>query len=140
LKRAEETYERALALSPGNTEALAGLGDVARRRNDTAAAARYYDRVLADNPSYLPALMAKADQQWTSGNRSAALALYHKVVDQTGGSTEYGRRAAQRIAEARASKEEQPEPEAPAAPVEAQAPKPSDIPPEIDTTDLPGLK
>jgi len=140
LKRAEETYERALALSPGNTEALAGLGDVARRRNDTAAATRYYDRVLADNPSYLPALMAKADQQWASGNRSAALALYHKVVDQTGGSTEYGRRAAQRIAEAGANKEEKPEADAPAAPAEAQAPKPSDIPPEIDTTDLPGLK
>jgi predicted Zn finger-like uncharacterized protein len=137
---AEELYASVLAEQPSNTEALSGLGDVARKRNDLASAAKYYDRVLTQNPSYLPALVASADQKWDSGDRAAALVLYRRVLEQGGPETAYGARARARIAEAEAL------PAKPAASAQRPAPAPtpsSDTPapaPSIDTTDLPGFK
>jgi predicted Zn finger-like uncharacterized protein len=146
LNRAHELYQRVLTAQPGNTEAVAGLADIARRRNDPAEAARLYDRVLADNPSYLPALIARADQQWDGGNKKAAVALYRRVVDQAGAGSEYGARAAARIAQAQSQDTEHaqtPEASQPSkpAPPASEAPAPPPTPePGIDTTDLPGFK
>ena len=148
LSEAEQAYNRVLAVQPGNTEALAGLADIARRRNDNAQAARLYDRVIAQNPSYLPALLARADQQWEAGNRKAALALYHRVLDQAGAGTEYGQRAQQRISQAAAAEKvdaekvevEQKQPESDEEPAPPPSPPPASPPPGIDTTDLPELK
>jgi predicted Zn-dependent protease len=139
LGRAEQLYDQVLAVQPGNTEALSGLGDIARRRNDPTAAAVMYDQVLAENPGYLPALIARADQQWESGNRKAALTLYKRIVEQASPSTDYAQRAASRLAqgEGERSNDDSPKPaeseQAPAAPAPEAAP-------EIDTTDLPGFK
>jgi predicted Zn finger-like uncharacterized protein len=147
VSRAQDLYLKVLSDQPGNTEALAGLADVARRRNNPSEAARLYDRVLESNPSYLPALMARADQQWESGNKKAAVALYKRVVDQTGGSSEYGQRAASRIAQDAEHAAQAPEtapgksaaPTSSAAPAAPSAPAPA-APEGIDTTDLPGFK
>jgi tetratricopeptide (TPR) repeat protein len=140
LAGAEALYQRALNAQPGNTEALAGLADVARRRHDPATAARMYDRVLATNPSYLPALMARGDQEWDSGNKSAAAEFYKRVVEQAGSGSEYGQRAAARLAEGK--------PAASPRPAETPSEKPAEMPTpaspapagEIDTSDLPGFK
>jgi predicted Zn finger-like uncharacterized protein len=144
MDRAKGLYEQVLTQQPGNTEALAGLGDIARHRNDPAVASRMYEKVLADNPNYLPALLASADQKWEAGDRKGALALYRRVLDQAGASTEYGQRASSRIAQAeRAEAAPAPESDAPApAPSPSAAPRPSEPqpPPSIDTTDLPELK
>jgi tetratricopeptide (TPR) repeat protein len=136
LARADQLYRSVLDEHPGNTEALAGLADVARRRNDTATASRLYSQVLEANPSYLPALMATADQKWQSGDRKGAITLYRRVLEQAGPSTDYGRRAQARIAEGEGSPSRPAAPEQPAPAQPAPTPKPD---PTIDTSDLPGF-
>jgi tetratricopeptide (TPR) repeat protein len=117
LGRAEELYESVLKEQPQNTEALSGLADVARRKNDPSKASALYDRVLEQNPSYLPALMASADQRYQSGDRKGAVTLYRRILEQAGAGSEYGQRAAARIAEAESSAE--------AAPAASETPPPS---------------
>ncbi len=99
LNRAEQLFNSVLAKESGNTEAMAGLAEVARQRKDPEAAAKMYDKVLKSNPSYLPALIGRADQKWDAGDRKGAIALYRKVLEQAGGGSSYGQRAAARIAE-----------------------------------------
>lgn len=144
LARAELLYQSVLADQPGNTEALAGLADVARRRNDHVTANHLYRRVLEQNPSYLPALMATADAKWSAGDREEAVALYRRVLDQAGAGTEYGQRAAARIAEATQAKEAttaapQPPPPSPEPSATASPPDPAPVP-STDTPDFPELK
>ncbi len=153
LARAEQLYNSVLSEQPTNTEALSGLGDVAKLRHDPASAAQMYDRVLAQNPSYLPAILASADQKWDSGDKKGALALYRRLLEQAGPSSEYGTRAAARIAQGDGSSSGSNAPSSPSPPsappaeTNAAPPKPADLPeapanppPGIDTTDLPGAK
>jgi tetratricopeptide (TPR) repeat protein len=128
LNRAEQLYQSVLATHPNSTEALGGLGDVARRRGNSAKAAEYYQRVLDQNPSYLPAMIGLADQKWASGDRKGALVLYRRILDQSGSGSSYGQRAAERIKQAEAAASAPQQAEEPAAPAEQ---------PHIDTTDLP---
>ena len=99
LKRAEQLFRSVLAERPKDTEALAGLGDVARRHGNTANATSYYERVLSSNGQYLPALSALADMKWKSGDRAGAGLLYRRIVDQVGDSPGYGQTATQRLRE-----------------------------------------
>jgi predicted Zn finger-like uncharacterized protein len=146
LERAASLYQSVLNEQPGNTEALSGLADVARRRGDAAGAARLYSRVLETNPSYLPALMASADGKWSSGDRKGAVVLYKRILEQAGPSTDYGQRAQARINEGEGTSGS-------SAPSSPTAPKPtgtgttpSEAPtapprtrPDIDVSDLPGV-
>ena len=142
LARASQLYESVLAEQPRNTEALSGLADVAKARHDPALAAEMYDRVLSDNPNYWPAILASADQKWDAGDRAGALILYRRLLEQAGPNSEYGARAAARIAHST------PAPGTSAvAPAETGAtikpaapPAPPAQPSAIDTTDLPGAK
>lgn len=131
LKRADQLFNSVLEEQPMNTEALSGVADVAKARNDPGTAARMYDRVLAQNPSYLPAILASADGKWEAGDRAGALFLYRRLLDQAGPSSEYGARAAARIAQANA---------APATSASAEREAPTAPSPGVDTTDLPGTK
>jgi predicted Zn finger-like uncharacterized protein len=142
LARAARLYESVLAEQPHNTEALSGLGDVAKARHDSALAATMYDRVLAENPNYWPAILASADQKWDAGDRTSALALYRRLVEQAGPNSEYGARAAARLAQGDTASTS-----APIAPIETGAAikpdapaAPSAAPPGVDTTDLPEAK
>lgn len=167
LATAERLYNAVLAKQPGNTEALSGLADVAHRRNDTSKSAQLYEEVLRKNPSYLPALMASADQKWSSGDHAGAAGLYRRILEQAGADSSYGRRSAQRIAQAEfeasakhdqspvtepsiphgseteapspAPDEPAPAPAAPEAPAEPAPPEGGEAQPHIDTTDLPDL-
>jgi len=149
LDQAQRLFQGVLDEQPGNTEAMAGLAEVARQRNDPSAS-EMYDKVLEKNPSYLPALVARADQKWDAGDRTGALELYQRVLAQAGPATSYGRHAQSRIAQGSAtdSTTRLPEPTAPAsgtAPAPAPVPAPESPPtettspesPPIDTTDLP---
>jgi tetratricopeptide (TPR) repeat protein len=151
LSRAEQLYDSVLSEQPNNTEALSGLGDVAKQRRDPATAAKMYDRVLAQNPSYLPAILASADQKWDSGDKKGALALYRRIIEEAGADSQYGARAAARIAQGdngpasntTASAAPTGTDNAPAAPKPTAAPTsdiPATPPTDIDTTDLPGAK
>jgi predicted Zn finger-like uncharacterized protein len=99
LERARTLYQSVLNEQPGNTEALSGIADVARKRGDSATAQKMYAKVLEANPSYLPALMASADTKWEAGDRKGAITLYRRIVEQAGTSTDYGQRAQARIAQ-----------------------------------------
>jgi tetratricopeptide (TPR) repeat protein len=79
--RARQIYEALVARNPNDSEALAGLGDVARASGDMAGAMSAYKRALAVNPSYLPALVGLADTQWASGDRGSAVRAYKDIVD-----------------------------------------------------------
>jgi tetratricopeptide (TPR) repeat protein len=149
LGRAETLYQGVLNEQPGSTEALSGLADVAKRRGDSATAARLYQRVLDSNPTYLPAVIATADAKWDSGDRKGAVVLYRRVLEQAGQGSDYGQRAAARIAEAdRASASSSTAPTSTSPSTPAPAPAPSAAPPStpapqapgIDTSDLPGFK
>ena len=150
LGRADALYHAAKDQQPGNVEALAGLGDVARMRGDSATATAYYDSVLHQNPTYLPALIASADLKWAAGEHPAALVLYKRILNLTDPSTPYGQRAAARVGESQSAANPPPaeapptETARPSKPTEPEpAPKPappSDMPSNIDTTDLPGFK
>ena len=137
LSRAEQLFNAVLSEQPSNTEALSGLGDVAKARKNPALAGKMYDRVLAENPSYLPAILASADQKWDSGDKAAALVLYRRLLEQAGPDSEYGSRASARIAQGAGGAGPTPavvetvpiKPDAPAAP-----------PSGVDTTDLPGAR
>jgi tetratricopeptide (TPR) repeat protein len=134
LARADALYQSVLTEQPGSTEALSGMADVARRRGDAASAARLYERVLEANPSYLPALMASADLKWQGGDRAAALTAYRRLLEQAGASSDYGKRASARIAEAEGTPAAKGASEtSPAEPAEPPAK------PQIDTSDLPGV-
>jgi hypothetical protein len=137
--KAEQLYNAALAKNPGDTEAFSGLGDVARARGDRATARSYYEKVLARNPQYLPAMAALADIKWDSGDRAGAVVLYREVAESSPSSS-LGRKAKERIAQvespggARTAPTETTAPKAPDKPS-----RPSGLPPEIDTSDLPGF-
>ena len=141
LDQAGRLFRGVLDEQPGNTEAMAGLAEVARQRNDPKAGAMY-DSVLEKNPSYLPALVARADQKWDAGDREGALTLYRRILSQAGPTTSYGRHAQARIAQSSAGGKSTPAPTPPTpktshpAPTPAPSPEPSDI----DTTDLPGFQ
>lgn len=152
LERAEQLYRAVLVKQPGNTEALAGLADIAAKRKDPAAASEAYDEVLKKNPNYIPALLGKADQKWAAGDKAGAAALYQRVLESAGASSSYGQRAAARMAEYNKAKAAGSEPAAPTAtatpssapPAPEPAPdkpapdKPAPDPtPHIDTSDLP---
>ncbi len=148
LDKAERLYQAVLAKQPGNTEALSGLGDVARLRRDPAAAEKMYEKVLEKNPSYLPAMIAQADAKWDSGDRKGALTIYRRVLEQAGHSSSYGQRASQRISQGAGPDEiagggtSKPADAAAAAKPEPKDPdpEPKDEKPHIDTSDLPGFE
>jgi hypothetical protein len=79
--RARALYSSALAQNGGDSEALAGLGDVAHAQHDLAGAAQYYHRALGANPVYLPALVGLGDVEWESGDKDQAQRTYRDVVD-----------------------------------------------------------
>jgi predicted Zn finger-like uncharacterized protein len=79
--RAGQIYQALATRNPNDSEALSGLGDVARLTANPAGAMAAYRRAIAVNPSYLPALLGLADTEWTAGDRAAAIRAYGDIVD-----------------------------------------------------------
>ena len=140
LAKADQLFNAVLAEQPTNTEAIAGLGDVAKARRDPALAAKMYDRVLADNPSYLPAILASADQKWDSGDKAGALVLYRRLLEQAGANSEYGSRASARIAQGAGTSESSGGSPAAVETVPIKPDAPAAPPAGTDTTDPPGAR
>jgi len=92
--------------------------------------------------------LASADQKWNAGDRPGAVVLYRRLLEQAGPSSEYGARAAARLALSDATTNGTPA--VSAAPVETGATIKPEVPgtpparpaepPGIDTSDLPGTK
>jgi predicted Zn finger-like uncharacterized protein len=80
-ERARQIYDALVTRDPNDSEALCGLGDVARAQGDSGGAIAAYKHVISINPSYLPALLGLADTQWASGDRATATKGYRDIVD-----------------------------------------------------------
>ena len=78
--RAKALLDRALVVNPGNTEAYAGLGEIARAQGDLAAAKGAFQRAVATSPHYSPALIGLADTLWELGERNAAQGHYREML------------------------------------------------------------
>jgi len=79
--RARQIYDGLVARNPSDSEALCGLGDVARAQGNSAGAVAAYRRAIAVNPSYLPALLGVADTAWMTGDHGAAVRGYKDILD-----------------------------------------------------------
>ncbi|MGA7123129.1 MAG: tetratricopeptide repeat protein [Polyangiaceae bacterium] len=79
--RAKRIYETLVNRNPDDSEALAGIGDVARAQGDASGAIAAYKRALAVNPSYLPALLGVADTEWANGDRVSAQRAYNDITE-----------------------------------------------------------
>lgn len=107
LKRADfaaarQIYQGIVERNPTDSEAIAGLGDVARLQADPSAAISAYKRAIAVNPSYLPALLGLADTEWEGGDRVSAVKTYSDIVDRFPEGT-YPRYVTQRAGEGASS-------------------------------------
>ena len=80
-EKARQIYDAIVARNPNDSEALCGVGDVARAEGDSAGAISAYRHVIAINPSYLPALLGLTDTQWATGDRATATKGYREIVD-----------------------------------------------------------
>jgi len=78
---ARQIYQSVVDRNPTDSEAIAGLGDVARLQGDSNGALGAYRRAIAVNPSYLPALLGLADTEWEGGDRASAAKTYGEIVD-----------------------------------------------------------
>jgi tetratricopeptide (TPR) repeat protein len=142
--KAESLYRAVLAKNPQDTEALGGLGDIARERGDKSASLRYYQEVTRQNPGYLPALIGMADAKWDSGDKAGAVALYRQIVDRVGGQGPYADKARQRISASQSSGGAAGA--TTSAPTVTSSPAPTSsgskpaTPAGVDTSDLPGWK
>jgi len=79
--RAEQIYQGILTGNPNDSQAVAGLGDVASARGNSSGAITAYRRATTMNPSYLPAWLGLADTEWASGDRTAAARVYKDVLN-----------------------------------------------------------
>jgi tetratricopeptide (TPR) repeat protein len=79
--RAEQIYQAILTSQPGDSQAIAGLGDIARARGDLTGAIANYRRAVAVNGSYLPALIGLGDSQWQKGDKPAAVQVYKSIEE-----------------------------------------------------------
>jgi predicted Zn finger-like uncharacterized protein len=79
--RARALYQGIVDRNPNDSEAVAGLGDIARLQGDPVGAIAAYKRAIAINPSYLPALLGVADTEWARGDHAAAAKAYGDIVD-----------------------------------------------------------
>lgn len=111
LTKAQKLLRSVLAQRPNDTEAIAALADVMRRRGDLTQARTLYDKVLAINANYLPAMSGAADLRWRSGDRAGAASLYRRIIERVGETPGYGQVAAARLREVDAPSKSEPKSE-----------------------------
>jgi tetratricopeptide (TPR) repeat protein len=90
-------YESIVDVSPGDPEALSGLGDLARLEDDWDTARNFYAEALRAAPSFLPAAIGAADVEWDLGNLPVAQRKYRDIIETFPDAT-YPPRVAERAA------------------------------------------
>jgi predicted Zn finger-like uncharacterized protein len=80
-EKAKTLYGKVIEQNPGDSEALAGLGQIAYAQHDLANAQAYFRRAVSANGSYVPALVGLGDALWDSGDKAGAQKTYKDIVD-----------------------------------------------------------
>jgi len=78
---AERHFRRVLALAPRDSEALAGIGELALLRGAPSDADARFREALEANPDYLPARVGLADLHWQGGQADVARREYGDIVE-----------------------------------------------------------
>ncbi|MCC7539862.1 MAG: zinc-ribbon domain-containing protein [Deltaproteobacteria bacterium] len=81
LATARRAYEAAIAVRPGGSEAIAGLGFVLLSMGQTGAAIERFREALRINPSFANAHFGLGDAYRRQGNRSEAIRSYRRYLD-----------------------------------------------------------
>jgi len=81
VSKAETLFNAALGQHPGDIDALFGLGQIARSKGDHTGAISYFKQVLDASSGFSPARLALADEQWSTGQKDAAVANYNLYLD-----------------------------------------------------------
>jgi hypothetical protein len=81
LSAAERLYRQALLISPQDSEALSGLGELELLRGTLDLAEARFEEALKANANYIPALIAAADLRWQSGRTDEARQQYQDIVE-----------------------------------------------------------
>ena len=80
VERRRELLEKVVSLTPDHADALAGLGDLALEREDTAAAGRFFEAARGADPANLVALLGISElrareKDWAGSAEAAARAI-----------------------------------------------------------------
>lgn len=79
--RAEAMYNEVLALDPGNSGALAGLGSVALRTEDYETARQYFDQAIEADPDNTSAYSGLASAYTAMGMTDQAIQSFETALD-----------------------------------------------------------
>jgi len=77
---AAAAFRKALELDPGFYAAMLGLGEIAVRTGERSVARLWYDRILAQDPHFIKALMARAQLNGNYGDWPAAIADWTAAI------------------------------------------------------------
>lgn len=88
LDEAARAYESVLAITPDQTEALRGLGDLALIRGDQADAERRYARILEKDAADPGALSKLGVVRLRQGRAEEGIALFRRAVEREPGNAE----------------------------------------------------
>jgi tetratricopeptide (TPR) repeat protein len=78
--KARAAFLRALELQPHIPEALYDLGVIEQGKKNWSAALSYYERALAQNPEYWPALNNIGNTLFTMGQRERSLEFFERTL------------------------------------------------------------
>jgi putative PEP-CTERM system TPR-repeat lipoprotein len=78
---ADEKFSKALELQPGVAEALAGKARIALHNRDTAGAAEFADRAIAEDSQIVDAWIIKAELFREAGKQQEAASAFQKALD-----------------------------------------------------------
>ncbi|QGX40097.1 XrtA/PEP-CTERM system TPR-repeat protein PrsT [Permianibacter aggregans] len=81
LNEAEKLLQNANSLNPTSPEALFGLGQIARMRNDFAKAESLVNEALRRDPDFVNSYVLSAELLLAKGEHEAALSQMNKAVD-----------------------------------------------------------
>ena len=87
LAQAEKTFQEILELEPGNSYALVGLAQVAKRQGELAKAIDFYQKCLRLAPYNSVAMLGLADCYRASNQLAKSLALWEKHLELHGKDT-----------------------------------------------------
>jgi tetratricopeptide (TPR) repeat protein len=97
LERADGLLKELAAKTPNDVKVLTAQAGLALKKRDRAGAIHLYEKAIATDKTYLPAIAALADIKWENGERQTASTLYRQIIERGGEASPYTRRAKERL-------------------------------------------
>jgi tetratricopeptide (TPR) repeat protein len=78
---ARKLLQSILDATPGDAEALSGMGDLERQEDNWDTARNFYAEALRSSPTFMPAALGAADVEWDVGNLPVAQRKYREIIE-----------------------------------------------------------